>query len=363
MISTTKYLLRIWPEKEVLSGVQIPDFLKAQSFEESSVDTSLDLHGDAVSATIVFVKNLRAIAPMADDLVSHMDDRVSKRPKLDESISPSKLQETWMDVFVVIKEIEDLYRQYIALFEWVDGPLVQCMKRGELILLDEISLTDDAVLERLNSVLEPSRAIVLAEKGMVDGDESVCVQALDSFQLFATMNPGGDFGKRELSPALRSRFTEIWVPPVSDLFDIGIVLERMLSTCTKYPSSTLVKSRMIEYFDWFNRVVCTDPTTFYTGLLLSLRDILTWARFVVEARAANDTLNVWEAYRHGVRLMHLDGLGLGSGLSSVDACSVRLRAESFLSTQMKKGALMNALNHLTSQYQDIFLELILFTFL
>lgn len=25
------------------------------------------------------------------------------------------------------------------------------------------------------------------------------------------MNPGGDFGKRELSPALRNRFTEIWV--------------------------------------------------------------------------------------------------------------------------------------------------------
>lgn len=30
------------------------------------------------------------------------------------------------------------------------------------------------------------------------------------------MNPGGDFGKKELSPALRNRFTEIWVPPVDD---------------------------------------------------------------------------------------------------------------------------------------------------
>jgi midasin len=25
------------------------------------------------------------------------------------------------------------------------------------------------------------------------------------------MNPSGDFGKKELSPALRNRFTEIWV--------------------------------------------------------------------------------------------------------------------------------------------------------
>lgn len=29
--------------------------------------------------------------------------------------------------------------------------------------------------------------------------------------MVATMNPGSDFGKKELSPALRNRLTEIWV--------------------------------------------------------------------------------------------------------------------------------------------------------
>lgn len=52
-----------------------------------------------------------------------------------------------------------------GLFEWVDGPLVTAMRKGELLLLDEISLAEDAVLERLNSVLEPGRSITLAEKG------------------------------------------------------------------------------------------------------------------------------------------------------------------------------------------------------
>ena len=42
-----------------------------------------------------------------------------------------------------------------ALFEWVDGALVTAMKRGDVVLLDELNLADDAVLERLNSVLEP----------------------------------------------------------------------------------------------------------------------------------------------------------------------------------------------------------------
>eukprot|EP00961_Rhodomonas_salina_P272524 3682716-Rhodomonas_salina.1 len=37
---------------------------------------------------------------------------------------------------------------------WYDGPLVTAMKNGDLILIDEISLTEDSVLERLNSVLE-----------------------------------------------------------------------------------------------------------------------------------------------------------------------------------------------------------------
>lgn len=43
---------------------------------------------------------------------------------------------------------------------WQDGPLVEAMKKGELFLVDEISLADDSVLERLNSVLEPERKLV-----------------------------------------------------------------------------------------------------------------------------------------------------------------------------------------------------------
>ena len=36
------------------------------------------------------------------------------------------------------------------------------------------------------------------------------------------MNPGGDFGKRELSPALRNRFTEIWVDPITAPYNLVI---------------------------------------------------------------------------------------------------------------------------------------------
>lgn len=39
------------------------------------------------------------------------------------------------------------------LFEWVDGPLIESITCGHMFLADEISLADDSVLERFNSLL------------------------------------------------------------------------------------------------------------------------------------------------------------------------------------------------------------------
>ena len=75
-----------------------------------------------------------------------------------------------------------------------------------MFLVDEISLADDSVLERLNSVLETERTLVLAEKGGGDGgqNEVDILRAADDFRVFATMNPGGDYGKKEVSVFLSS---------------------------------------------------------------------------------------------------------------------------------------------------------------
>ena len=86
------------------------------------------------------------------------------------------------------------------LFEWCDGPLVEAMRNGAMFLIDEISLADDSVLERLNSVLEMERILVLSERGEVSGTEGTIdvIKASEKFRLLATMNPGGDFGKKEV---------------------------------------------------------------------------------------------------------------------------------------------------------------------
>ena len=89
-------------------------------------------------------------------------------------------------------------REYHALFAWVDGPLIEAMRDGDMFLIDEISLAEDAVLERLNSVLEPTRTLFLAEKG--GGGDSEVIVAHPNFRIVATMNPGATLGSASCRP-------------------------------------------------------------------------------------------------------------------------------------------------------------------
>ncbi|KAH0178892.1 midasin, partial [Aureobasidium melanogenum] len=178
-----------------------------------------------------------------------------------------------------------------ALFEWVDGSLVHAMKTGQYFLLDEISLADDSVLERLNSVLEPSREMLLAEKGSLDS----FVKAQPGFQFFATMNPGGDYGKRELSPALRNRFTEIWVPALSDIEDVLQIIRSKLKDHAAPYANVLV-----EFAQWFNQRYNTSAAS-----SISIRDTLGWVEFVNRQPHRDPVFSII----HGAAMVYIDTLG------------------------------------------------------
>ncbi|KAK2592480.1 AAA ATPase midasin [Conoideocrella luteorostrata] len=178
-----------------------------------------------------------------------------------------------------------------ALFEWSDGALVEAMRGGHLFLLDEISLADDSVLERLNSVLEPQRTLLLAEKGI---DNSFVVGG-DGFQFFATMNPGGDFGKKELSPALRNRFTEIWVPPLSESEDIHYIVKTKLADKSKH-----LVDAMVNFAHWFAQTFRSMATSSF-----SVREILVWVQFINTFKANSPLI----AFVHGAAAIFVDSIG------------------------------------------------------
>ncbi|KAL1760476.1 hypothetical protein FB107DRAFT_202952 [Schizophyllum commune] len=199
-----------------------------------------------------------------------------------------------------------------AIFEWRDGPLVESMKRGDVFLLDEISLADDSVLERLNSVLEPFRTIVLAERGG-DAIDHSSVTASDAFKLIATMNPGGDYGKKELSPALRNRFTEVWVPPVDDPRDLELIVDRLW----KHDELKAWTKPLLAFADDLCRRV-GDRT------LVSLRDILAWVSFsnAVMDLGPQYAPSPPEIFHHAARMTFLDGLSALPQLSAYSRASL-----------------------------------------
>ncbi|KAL4440107.1 hypothetical protein ABPG75_003108 [Micractinium tetrahymenae] len=207
-----------------------------------------------------------------------------------------------------------------APFEWADGPLVQAMKRGDMILVDELNLAEDAVLERLNSVLEPGRSLTLAEKG---GAGAELVVAHPAFRIVATMNPGGDYGKKELSPALSNRFTSIWVPAIEDVRELRAILESRLPG---EEAKALIAPRLLDFWRFFR-----SEAAHAARQALSVRDLLAWAGFIA---ATAPQLGLLPAYAHGAHLVLLDGIGLGVGLSAEASQQLRDRCHAFLLTQL-----------------------------
>lgn len=199
---------------------------------------------------------------------------------------------------VVVQEIEELREKLNILFEWNDGPLVQALQEGSLFLLDEISLADDSVLERFNSLLEPERSLLLAEKGSTDN----LIIAQQGFQFFATMNPGGDYGKKELSPALRNRFTEIWVPSMECFEDIHLI-----ATSTLYDAVKPLAKPITRFSEWFARKLGGGVTN--SGII-SLRDIVGWIEFINETSTKIDTHEY--LLLEGALMVFIDALGTNS---------------------------------------------------
>jgi midasin len=203
------------------------------------------------------------------------------------------------------------------------------MREGDMFLCDEISLADDAVLERINSVLDPSCTLSLAEKS---GEEMEEVVGAEGFRMLATMNPGGDFGKKELSPALRNRFTEIWVPAITKGEELATIVRDRL----KEEAYVVLVAPVVTFWQWYN----VQPAA---GAPLTVRDVVTWVAFLNVCASNDPPLPAAEAYLHGAALVLLDGIGIGTGMPESAVVLQRKRCQ---------GALVHALQQAGLEARD-----------
>jgi len=101
--------------------------------------------------------------------------------------------------------IEELIGGYVRTdkrgrYEWKDGLLVKAMREGSWIFIDEFNMSE--LPEYFNTVIDDGYII------LPTGEK---VTAEESFRMIGAMNPPDMAGRNMLSPALKSRMTEIWI--------------------------------------------------------------------------------------------------------------------------------------------------------
>jgi len=140
-------------------------------------------------------------------------------------------------VWQTIVGIETKSQNSKPVFLFKDGLVTSAVKRGQLLIIEDFDLPNQAVVERLNSLLEPTPSFSITEDITMQsaGDGSLRqdgarptqnIPILPSFQVIATVHSDSPSAKLNLSPATRSRFTEIHVQAYSrqDLVDIVTAL-------------------------------------------------------------------------------------------------------------------------------------------
>ncbi|PZM83947.1 MAG: hypothetical protein DKM50_00765, partial [Candidatus Margulisiibacteriota bacterium] len=107
-------------------------------------------------------------------------------------------------------DVDDLIGTYRHMEDgsvrFVEGILLQAMLKGEWLFLDEVNLGKPEILDRIFSLLDDDRNIVVTE----NGQRRVLVPH-DKFRLIVAMNPASYAGRKKLSPAFINRYRRIWV--------------------------------------------------------------------------------------------------------------------------------------------------------
>ncbi len=120
-----------------------------------------------------------------------------------------------------------------------EGPLVQALRHGHWVILDELNLAPSEVLEALNRLLDDNRELFVPELQEM-------VTPHKHFMLFATQNPPGIYaGRKTLSRAFRSRFLELHVDDIPD-GELHEIVEKRCAVAPSYAKKMIAVMRELQ---------------------------------------------------------------------------------------------------------------------
>ncbi len=196
------------------------------------------------------------------------------------------------------------------LFEWKDGPVTTSLKEGNFLLIDEISLVLDSVLERMNSIFETDSVLILSEK-----NENVeIIKPHKNFFCVGTICLNND-GKKEISDALKSRFTEIYIENINDedVFDI-IKFKVNKIFLLKENEKNFVSKKLFDLYLYFNSInEINKPMNF--------RDIEIICNFINNQIKNNNNLN--NIFNQAIKLTLIEGLFLNENISPENLIKIK----------------------------------------
>lgn len=143
---------------------------------------------------------------------------------------------------------------------WIDGVLIDAMKKGYWYLADEINASTADINFVYHSLLDDDGYIVLPE------NNGEIVRPHENFRFFATMNPASDYvGTKELNRALLSRFIVLktdYPPPKTES---TILVKR-----------TGIKREIADKMIAFAGEVRSNHSKGKANFVLSTRELLQW---------------------------------------------------------------------------------------
>lgn len=160
--------------------------------------------------------------------------------------------------------------------EWQDGILLQAMKNGHWLIVDEFNVALPEILFVLQSLMDDDKFVVVPQH------DSEIVRPHENFRLFATMNPVDEYaGTKDLNKATKSRFAMIINMEYPDAkTEVEIVQKR----CSLKEEDAV---RMVDVAQRVRRAKDAGEV-FYT---CSTRDLIQWG-YLLEALGVDDSFNV-----------------------------------------------------------------------